>query len=105
MATVVTAQNYAEVVEKSALPVLLDVWAEWCAPCRALEPILEEIEKTYNGKLVVAKLNADEDQELSQKLGVYGLPTVRLFKGGKIVFEAVGLPDKTKLIAAIDAAL
>jgi len=105
MATVVTSQNYTETVEKSALPVLLDVWAAWCGPCRALEPIIEELEKTYAGKIAFAKLNADDEQELSQRLAVYGLPTIRLFKAGKMVFEAVGLPEKSKLVAALDAAV
>jgi thioredoxin 1 len=101
----VTEKNYQLVVEKSALPVLLDTWAPWCPPCRAIAPYIEELAKTYAGKLTVAKLNADEAPDLAQQLGVTGLPTLRILKAGKVMFETIGLSDRAKLQAAIDAVI
>jgi thioredoxin 1 len=101
----VTENNYQSVVEKSALPVLLDAWAPWCPPCRAIAPYIAELAKTYSGKLTVAKLNADEAPNLAQQLGITGLPTLRVLKGGKVLFETIGLSDRAKLVAAIDAAI
>jgi thioredoxin 1 len=105
MSTVLTTKNYTKIVEKSELPVLFDAWAPWCQPCKVLEPILNELEKSYDGKLVVVKLNVDEEPELAQRLGVQGLPTVRLIKNGEVKFETAGMPEKSKIVAAVMKAM
>lgn len=105
MAIAVTENNYTETVEKSTKPVLLDVWAPWCQPCKAVEPMLAELEATYGDKFTVAKLNADDAPGLTSQLGVMSLPTVRIIQGGQITFESIGVPDRTKLTAAVSAAV
>ena len=92
----------AEVLQ-SSLPVLVDYWAEWCGPCRMIAPILDEITKEYAGRLSVAKLNVDENQQTPQKFGVRGIPTLMLFKNGNIEATKVGALSKSQLAAFIDS--
>ena len=85
-----------EVLEKSKeIPVLVDFWAPWCMPCRMLRPVIERIADRYNGKVVLAKLNVDENPETSEKYRIHGIPSVKLFVDGKIVDEFSGfVPEK-----------
>ena len=92
----------AEVI-KSATPVLLDYWAEWCGPCKMIAPILEDVAKEYAGKLKVAKLNIDENQATPPKYGIRGIPTLMLFKNGAVEATKVGALSKSQLAAFIDA--
>ena len=90
----------AQVID-SAEPVLVDFWATWCAPCRAIAPALEELASQYQGKLKIAKVNVDEHQGVPQQYGIRSLPTLLIFKGGKVVDQIVGAVPKSKLEAAI----
>jgi len=92
----------AEVLQ-SPLPVLVDYWADWCGPCRMIAPILDEIAKEYAGRLNVAKLNVDENQQTPQKFGIRGIPTLMLFKNGNIEATKVGALSKSQLTAFIDS--
>jgi thioredoxin 1 len=91
----------AEVL-KSTTPVLLDYWAEWCGPCKMIAPILDEVAKDYAGKLKVAKINIDDNQETPSKFGVRGIPTLMLFKNGAVEATKVGAMSKSQLKAFID---
>ena len=99
----VTDATFDAEVLQSPLPVLVDYWAEWCGPCRMIAPILEEIAKEYAGRLSVAKLNVDENQQTPQKVGVRGSPTLMLFKTGNIEATKVGALSKSQLAAFIDS--
>jgi len=90
-------------VLQSPLPVLVDYWAEWCGPCRMIAPILDEIAKEYAGRLSIAKLNVDENQQTPQKYGIRGIPTLMLFKNGNIEATKVGALSKSQLAAFIDS--
>ena len=84
-------------------PVLVDYWAEWCGPCKAIAPTLEEVAKEYSGKLKVAKVNVDENQEIPRKYGIRGIPTLMLFKNGNIEATKVGALSKSQLTAFLDS--
>ena len=88
---------------QAPLPVLVDYWAEWCGPCRMIAPILEEVSQEYAGRLTVAKLNVDENQQTPAKFGIRGIPTLMLFKNGDIAATKVGALSKSQLTAFIDS--
>ncbi len=99
----VTDSNFAAETLQSSLPVLVDYWAEWCGPCRMIAPVLEEVAREYAGRLVVAKLNVDENQQTPQKYGIRGIPTLMLFKNGNVEATKVGAVSKSQLTAFIDS--
>jgi thioredoxin 1 len=90
-------------VLKSDRPVLVDFWAEWCGPCKAIAPILEEVAKEYEGKIVIAKLDVDANQIVPGKFGIRGIPTLILFKNGVVAAQKVGAMAKGQLTAFIDS--
>jgi len=101
----VTDASFEAEVLQSTSPVLVDYWAEWCGPCKMIAPILDEVAKEYAGKLKIAKLNIDENQETPAKYGIRGIPTLMLFKGGNIEATKVGALSKSQLSAFIDSHL
>ncbi len=92
-------------VLKSDQPVLVDYWAAWCGPCKMIAPILEEVAAEYAGKVRVAKVNVDENQETAAKFGIRGIPTLMLFKNGQVSATKVGALSKSQLTAFLDGAL
>jgi len=96
-----TDKEFDAQVLKAATPTLVDFWAEWCAPCKALTPVVEEIAKSYQGKLQVGKMNIDEHPDVPSQYAVRAIPTLLLFKGGQVVDQIVGLVPKAKLDAMI----
>ncbi|TFY87055.1 thioredoxin TrxA [Pseudomonas kairouanensis] len=99
----VTDATFEAEVLKAQGPVLVDYWAEWCGPCKMIAPVLDDIATTYDGKLTIAKLNIDENQETPAKHGVRGIPTLMLFKGGEVAATKVGALSKSQLAAFLDA--
>ncbi len=99
----VTDSTFEDQVLKSDMPVIVDYWAEWCGPCKMIAPILDEVASEYAGKLAVAKLNIDENQETPQKYAVRGIPTLMIFKNGNVAATKVGAMSKSQLSAFIDS--
>jgi len=101
----VNDKNFSEEVLNADLPVLVDFWATWCGPCRSISPIIEELAKEFTGRVKVTKLNVDESPATPSQYGVRGIPTLILFKGGKILDQIIGAVPKARLIAMIEKAL
>ena len=91
---VVTNENFKQEVLESDVPVIADFWAEWCVPCRMVEPILQELADTYQGKIKVAKINVDEQGEIASRYGIVSIPTLLIFKNGQIVKKQIGAVPK-----------
>ncbi len=102
MAKEVNEQNFEEEVLKSEIPVVVDLWAEWCGPCVALTPILEEVAKDYENKVKVVKVNVDNNPGIAQQYGVASIPTLLYMKEGKVVAQNVGLRPKSELAKSFE---
>jgi thioredoxin 1 len=94
---VVSDADFKAAVLDSAEPVLVDFWAEWCGPCKAIAPALDDLATRYKGKVKVAKLNVDDNQQTAQTYGIRGIPTLLVFKGGKVVEQIIGAVPKSRL--------
>jgi len=106
MATIeITDANFENEVVNSEIPVLIDFWAVWCGPCKLIAPTVEEIANDYQGKVKVGKLDVDNNQMVATKFGIRSIPTLLIFKGGKIVDQIVGAVPKSAIIQKLDAPL
>jgi thioredoxin 1 len=101
----VSDADFNDKVLNASTPVLVDYWAEWCGPCKMIAPVLDEIAQEYEGKLVVAKINIDENPETPQHYGVRGIPTLMLYKDGEVEATKVGALSKSQLKEFIDSNL
>lgn len=105
MALEVTEANFEEKVLKSEVPVVVDLWAEWCGPCKMLTPIMEEMSSEYEGKALITKVDVDSNPGVAAKYGVRNIPTVLFFKNGEVVDKQVGAVPKEKLTEKLDSLL
>lgn len=105
MAQIVTDQNFADLVLKSKVPVLVDFFAEWCGPCKMIAPSIDEIAKDYDGKALVVKLNVDESMDTAQTFGVMSIPTLVFIKDGEEVDRVTGALPKDALQEKLDSLL
>lgn len=102
---VVNGESFDKVVLESKIPVMVDFWAPWCAPCKAITPIVEELADEYNGRVNFAKLNVDDAPLIPPRYGIHSIPTLMLFKDGKPMEQTVGLKPKEELKKVIEQAL
>ena len=98
----VSDTSFDSEVLKSDLPVLIDFWAPWCGPCKAIGPVVEELAEEYGGRLKVVKMNVDDNPQTPSRYGVRGIPNLILFKGGEVREQIVGAVPKAQLVKAID---
>ena len=105
MANAVSDSTFEQEVLKSTEPVLVDFFAEWCGPCKAIAPLLDDVAKAYAGRVKVVKINIDDNPQTPRQYAVRGIPTLMLFKDGKVAGTQVGLVGKPQLTAFIDKSL
>ncbi|GAB6182038.1 thioredoxin [Desulfotomaculum defluvii] len=105
MALELNAANFETEVLKSDIPVLVDFWAAWCGPCRAIAPVVEQLATEFAGKVKVAKVNVDENRELAQQYGVMSIPTIIFFKNGEKADQVIGFTGKADLEKKLNAIL
>ena len=105
MAIAVNDSNFEEVVLKSAQPVLVDFWAEWCGPCRMVAPIIDELAQEYEGRVTIGKMDVDNNDDVVGQFGIRNIPTVLFFKNGEVVDKIVGATSKDKFVQKIEALL
>ena len=103
MAQALTDSNYAEVVEQSSIPVLVDFWATWCGPCRLLSPVVDKLAEKYAGKMNVVKCNVDESTDIPMKFGIRNIPTLLFFKNGEMVDRLVDAVPQAEIEKKIEA--
>ncbi|MCX8056250.1 MAG: thioredoxin [Ignavibacteria bacterium] len=101
----VTDDNFQKEVLESSIPVLVDFWAVWCGPCRLIAPVIEELAKEYNGKMKFAKLDVDVNPKTAMQYGIRSIPTLMIFKDGKVVSSLIGAVPKPKLVEEISKVL
>lgn len=104
MEVTITSENFAS-LKAGNLPMVVDFWATWCGPCRMMAPVIEELAKEYEGRLIVAKCDVEENEELASEFGIRNIPTILLFKGGEVVDKIVGAQPKAKLIEKFNTLL
>ncbi len=94
--------GFTQLVQSSELPVLVDFWAEWCGPCRAIAPVLEELSEEFAGKAIIAKMNVDENQQIPAQYGIRSIPTLMLFKNGEVTETLVGALPKAQFVQLLN---
>ncbi|MFO8087257.1 MAG: thioredoxin [Bacteroidales bacterium] len=105
MVVELTDANFDEIVKNTDKPIVIDLWAEWCGPCRMIHPIMEDLDKEYEDKAIIAKLNVDENPETTGKFGVRNIPTVLFLKDGQVADKQVGAVPKQVLTGKLEALL
>jgi thioredoxin 1 len=105
MANIITANNFDELVLQSKKPVMVDFWAQWCGPCKAIGPIIEELHNEFEGRAMVGKVDVDANQELATRFGIMNIPTILFFKDGKIVDKLKGAAPKKEFLKRLEPIL
>ena len=105
MAIVITDNNYEQIVNKADKPVLIDLWAEWCGPCRMITPLINELAAEYEGKAVIGKVNVDNNPAITAKFGVRNIPTILFIKNGEVIDKQVGVATKAAIENKLKALL
>ncbi len=100
-----TTDTFKDAVSSSTTPVLVDFWAPWCGPCKAIAPVLDELATEFDGRISIAKVNIDENEAIAAEYGIRAIPTMLLFKGGKVVDQIVGMLPKATLKSKLAAAV